>query len=136
MTSLVLAIGARVVTNTTRAFEITEGFVRSMLDDNHSLLSDDTLSDVERNEKFQAFFHTVTALDCGALFTLGLYTNTIERSDIAVFLNNFRASLISRVRQRLVALYDFSLSVTGLADRTVYDSVVVINVVSAERAGV
>jgi ABC-type transporter MlaC component len=94
-------------------------------------LNDDTLSNVERRENFQAFLHAVTAFDRTALFTLGPYANTIERSEIDVFLESFKASLTSRVQLRLEALRDFTLAVTGSTDRTADDSIVMIDVISA-----
>ena len=111
---LVSALGFGFMTSAVRASERTETLVRDMLDSSYSILNDDSLSDGERSENFQAFLDTVTVFDRTALFTFVRYANTIERSDIAVFVDGFGASPASRVQQRLEASRDFTLSLRGM----------------------
>ena len=132
---LAFALGVGFATNTVHASEMTQNFAWGVLDKSYSILNDNTLSDVERREKFQAFLHAVTAFDRTALFTLGPFANTIEGSEIETFLESFKASLTSRVQLRLEALRDFTLSVSGSTDRAADDSIVMIDVISAESDG-
>ena len=133
--SLAFAVSVGFATSTVHASKMTEDFVRDILDGCYSILNNSALSDVERRENFQAFLHAVTAFDRTALFTLGPYANTIEGSQVNVFLESFKASLTSRVQLRLEALRDFTLSVTGSLDRAADDSVVMIDVLSAGSGG-
>ena len=129
---LIFVLGFSISASALHASEMTEDFVRTILEDGYSILNDGSHSELERGKEFQSFLSTVTAFDRTALFTLGPYANTFDDSDVATFLDSFRASLSLRVQQRFEALRDFSLDVIGSTDRAADDSVVMIDVVSTD----
>ena len=124
-----LVIASALSVGSAGASENTEAFVRGLVDESYRILDDETLSEIERCDRFHALLSSASDLRRTAAFTLGSYLHNAERPVVERFVQVFEGLVVRTVQMHLEELSDHDLIVTGSTDRSDDDSIVAIQVV-------